>query len=324
MAISLKKAKTVFVGGISNSWSDFYLNMALEMAENIAKNKTLEGLANRGVFDFTGIDSEALKNLNENFWFAQSLAEEYDKVVRGGFTLFPAYGVPVGFGNKAAMQARLVSLLAYTKQNKDGDLLRDIGPAVQAYWVGAQLSTTATPKIPCIGALANINTVNGFNFNPGVWTPLSVPPMDNVSPWLLNFILSASVHLLTVTGLVTCACTYPPPAPPAPGYLPYQGYFIKPVSFNPIKSLDYKDMTQLAAGTLLAPVLNAFAEGTEANDTFNRIDMSPSAIAQQLTKGFIEGQDFQETDIRKALNSIINGDEPGMVEAGNTIRNNGG
>lgn len=324
MAISLKKAKSVFVGGISNSWSDFYLNMSLEMAENIAKNKTLEGLANRDVFDFTGIDSEALKNLNENFWFAQSLAEEYDKVVRGGFTLFPAYGVPVGIGNKAAMQAKLISLLAYTKQNKNGDLLRDVGPAVQAYWTGAQLSTTATPKIPCIGALANINTVSGFNFNPGIWTPLSVPPMDNVSPWLLNFILSASVHLLTVTGLVTCACTYPPPAPPAPGYLPYQGYFIKPVSFNPIKSLDYKDMVQLAGGTIFSPVFDAFAEGTQANDVFNRINISPSAIAEQLTKGFVEGQDFQETDIRKALNSIINGDEPGMVEAGNTIRNNRG
>lgn len=324
MAINLQKVKNIFNGGVSNSWSDFYLNMALEMAENVAKNKTLGGLANRGVFDFTGIESEALKNLNENFWFAQSLAEEYDKVVRGGFTLLPGYGVPVGIGNKVAMQAQLIQLLEYTKYSKSGDLLRDIGPAVQAYWLGARLSTTTTPKIPCIGAVANTLTIEGWNINPGIWTPLSIPPMDNVSPWLLNFILSASVHLLTVTGFITCMCTYPPPAPPAPGITLYQGYFIKPVSFNPIKSLDYKDMVQLAGGTILTPVLDAFAEGTTANDTFSRIDLSPGAIGDVLAKGFTEGQDFQETDIRVALNAIIKGDEPAMAEAGTTIRNNRG
>ena len=73
MAINLKKIKSVFDGGVSNSWSDFYLNMALEMAENVAKTKTVGGLANRGVFDFTG-DAESIKNLNDNFWFAQSLS----------------------------------------------------------------------------------------------------------------------------------------------------------------------------------------------------------------------------------------------------------
>ena len=47
MAINLSKAKSVYntaaeksgMTGESNSWTDFYLNMALEMAENVAKNK---------------------------------------------------------------------------------------------------------------------------------------------------------------------------------------------------------------------------------------------------------------------------------------------
>lgn len=322
MAINLQKVKNVFNGGVSNSWSDFYLNMALEMAENVAKSKTIGGLSNRGLFDFT--DAVGIKNINDNYWFAQSLTEEYDKVVRGGFTLGGAYGVSVSSGNKVGMQAALVALLGNTTYNKSGDLLRDIGPAIQAYWVGATLQKFPPPKFPCIGAVANINTILGVNFSPGIWTPISIPPMGSVSPWLMNFILSASVHLLTLGGIVTCLCQYPPPAPPAPGILPWVGYFIKPVTFNPIKSLDFKDMVQLAGGTLLSPVLDSFAEGNSANDTLTNIDLSASNLATQLTKGFIEGGEFQESQIKTALNSIINGDETQMAQAGTNIRNGRG
>ena len=328
MAINLKKVKaniqSKFDGGVSNSWSDFYLNMALEMAENVAKTKAIAGLANRGLLDFTG-DSESIKNLNDNFWFAQSLTEEYDKVVRGGKTLFPGYGVPVEFGNKEGMQAALLLILQSTQVNKNGDLLRDIGPAIQVYWTGANLAKTPTPKFPCIGAMKNISTINGFNFSPGLWTPISVPPMDSVSPWLLNFILSASVHLLTVGGVFTCICQYPPPAPPAPGVLPWVGYFIKPFSGNPIKSLDFKDMVQLAGGTVLSPVLDSFAENQSANTAFSEADLSVSNLVKQLTKGFTEGSQSQvDRDFQAALQSIIGGDEPAMAAAGTNIRNNRG
>ena len=326
MAINLKKVKaniqSKLDGGVSNSWSDFYLNMALEMAENVAKSKTIGGLANRGVFDFTG-DSESIKNLNDNFWFAQSLTEEYDKVVRGGKTLIG--GVPVEFGNKEGMQAALLVILQSTQLNKNGDLLRDIGPAIKVYWTGANLAKTPTPKLPCVGAVKNISTINGFNFSPGVWKPISVPPMDSVSPWLLNFILTASVHLLTVGGIFTCICNYPPPSPPAPGVLPWAGYFIKPFSGNPIKSLDFKDMVQLAGGTVLSPFFDAFAEGQGANTTISEADLSVSNLAQQLTKGFIEGSQSQvDRDFQLALQSIIGGDEPAMASAGTNIRNNRG
>jgi hypothetical protein len=328
MAVNLKKVKarvqSNFDGGVSNSWSDFYLNMALEMAENVAKTKTITGLANRGVFDFTG-DSESIKNINDNFWFAQSLTEEYDKVVRGGKTLFYGGGVPVSFGNKVGMQASLISILQSTQLNKNGDLLRDIGPAIQTYWTGANLEKYPPPKQPCIGAILNTSTILGVNFSPGIWTPISIPPMDSVSPWLLNFIVSASVHLLTVGGIFTCICNYPPPAPPAPGVLPWAGYYIKPFSGNPIKSLDFKDMVSLAGGTVLNPFLDSFAEGQGANTTISEADLSVSNLAQQLTKGFIEGSQSQvDKDFQAALQSIIKGDEPAMAAAGENIRNNRG
>ena len=323
MAINLKKIKQPFKG-VSTSWSDFYLNMALEMAENVAKTKAVAGLAGRGLLDFTG-DAESIQNLNDNYWFAQSLTEEYDKVVRGGGkTLFPGYGVPVEFGNKAGMQAALIAILASTKTRKDGDLLRDIGPAIQAYWVGANLSKYPTPKFPCIGALTNTKTITGFNFSPGYWKAIEVPPMDSVSPWLLNFIISASVHLLTLGGIITCLCTYPPPAPPAPGVLPWAGYFIKPFSGKPISSLDFKDMRDLAAGTVLSPFLDSFAEGQTANTTISGADLSISNLSSQLLKGFVEGGELQEPQIQAALQSIINEDEPAMASAGSNIRNNGG
>jgi hypothetical protein len=312
MAINLSKIKQPFKG-VSSSWTDFYLNMALEMAENVAKTKAGAVAANRGLLDFTG-NAEGIKNFNDNYWFAQSLTEEYDKVVKGGQTLLGGSGVPVSIGNTVAMQSALISILQATQLNKNGDLLRDIGPAVQAYWTGAILEKFPTPKFPCVGAVQNISTILGVNLSPGVWTPISLPPMNSVSPWLLNFIISASVHLLTVGGLFTCLCQYPPPAPPAPGVLPWGGYFIKPFSGNPISSLDFKDMVSLAGGTLLSPALDALADdGT---------DFSASNLSAQILKGFVEGGAVQEPQIQAALNSIISGDEPAMAAAGNNIKNN--
>lgn len=305
--IDLEKVKEPFKGE-STSWTDFYLNMALEMAENVAKSKAGSMAADKGLLDFTG-DSESLKNLNDNYWFAQSLTEEYDKVVKGGKTLIGDRAVVMG--NTAGMQAALVGILSTTKLSKTGDLLRDIGPAVQAYWVGAQLEKFPPPNIPCPGSLKNITTIVGVNLSPGVWTPISIPPMGSVSPWLLNFILSASVHLLTVGGLFTCTCQYPPPAPPAPGILPWAGYFIKPFSGNPVSSLDFKDMVSLAAGTLF-------------NTATSDAGLTASSVATQLSKGFVEGGALQEPQIQAALQSVITGDETQMAAAGKQITNNRG
>jgi len=307
MAINLQKIKSPFKGK-SASWSDFYLNMALEMAENVAKSKAGSLLANRGLLDFTG-DSESLKNINNNYWFAQSLTEEYDKVVKGGKTIIG--GRSVAIGNTVAMQATLIGILSSTQLSKTGDLLRDIGPAVQAYWMGAQLEKFPPPNIPCPGSLKNITTILGVNFSPGVWTPISIPPMGSISPWLLNFILSASVHLLTVGGLYTCTCQYPPPAPPAPGILPWVGYFIKPFSGNPISSLDFKDMVSLAVGTGFNAITSDSGE------------LSASNVLTQLSKGFIEGGELQEPQIQAALQAIVSGDEKAMAQAGSKISSGG-
>ena len=322
MAINLSKARSLYdtasqktgMKGISNSWSDFYINMALEMAENVAKNKIGAKLAaganldilNNGVIQ-NNLTNESLSNLNENYWFAQSLAEEYDKVVKSGFTLIGGNGTSVLRGNKELMQANLIRILSSTKLDKNGDLLRDIGPAIQTYWVGATLSKSP-PSVPTPGAIKNIITVEGLVIFPGVWTPISIPPMNSVSPWLLNFILSASLHLLTLAGLFITTSQYPPPMPPAPGVLPWVGYFVKPLSLkNPLSSLDFKDMVSLAGGT----VYNVIDSGD---------GVTTDSVAKQLVKGFTEGSQSQvDKDFQAALKSIITNDEPGLMASANNL-----
>jgi len=320
MAINLNAAKQLFKGGISNSWTDFYLNMSLEMAENVAKSKLAavgaSVVGGTSVLGDTGVigdffPEEDLANIANNYSFAQSLTEEYDKVIRGGKTLIG--GVPFE-GNTALMEATLLLILNTTTLSKTGDLLRDIGPAIQAYWLGATSAKIPVPNIPCIGAVTNLTTNVGLNLSPGVWTPIVVPPMASISPFLLNFIISASVHLLTVGGLFTCNCTYPPPAPPAPGVLPWAGYFVKPFSGSPLSSLDFKDMVSLAGGIAIVGVDTLVGVSSEITQTENQNDVV-SAIGTAIAKGFIEGEQTQEPEIAAAIKSIIYGDEAELIES---------
>ena len=85
MAINLNKAKQLFKGGISNSWTDFYLNMSLEMAENVAKAKIAtvgaSVIGGTSILGDTGVigdffPEEDLNNIANNYSFAQSLTEE--------------------------------------------------------------------------------------------------------------------------------------------------------------------------------------------------------------------------------------------------------
>jgi hypothetical protein len=320
MAINLNAAKQLFKGGISNSWSDFYLNMSLEMAENVAKSKLAavgaSVVGGTSVLGDTGVigdffPEQDLANIANNYSFAQSLTEEYDKAIRGGKTLIG--GVPFE-GNTALMEATLLLILNTTTLSKTGDLLRDIGPAIQAYWLGATSAKIPVPNIPCIGAVTNLTTNVGLNLSPGVWTPIVVPPMASISPFLLNFIISASVHLLTVGGLFTCNCTYPPPAPPAPGVLPWAGYFVKPFSGSPLSSLDFKDMVSLAGGIAIVGVDTLVGVSSEITQTENQNDVV-SAIGTAIAKGFIEGEQTQEPEIAAAIKSIIYGDEAELIES---------
>lgn len=254
MALSLKNLR-IPSSGASNSWTDFYINVTNKQIEHtlLLKKKLKEKIKSKAgetVKKSAGLSF--IIDAQDAWWFANVITDEYDKLMKNGKTLIG--GVPVDSGNKKLMALTLTRILVKTQKSKKGDLLRDIGPAVQAYWTGARLSKFPPPKMPCIGAVQNINTITALNLSPGVWTPVTMGPQGSNGPFLLNFILSASLHLLTVGGFFNCNCQYPPPAPPAPGMLPWVGYFVKPFSGKPLSGFDFKTLLKylgIGAGAVL-------------------------------------------------------------------------
>jgi hypothetical protein len=314
MAFSLQNLKLPSTGA-SNSWTDFYVNVTnkqLERTFQIKKN------AQKAIGKKVGLGF--IINAADAWWFANVITDEYDKIIKNGKTLIG--GVPIESGNKKLMALILTNLLMSTQKNKKGNLLRDIGPAVQAYWTGATLKKFPSPNIPCIGSLKNINTITALNLSPGVWTPISVGPSGSNGPFLLNFILSASVHLLTVGGFFSCNCQYPPPAPPAPGMLPWVGYFVNPFSGNPLSSFDFKSLVKslgkgLAWGAGAAATLAALVAVANLLNAGDKKKKSKRQISKQLDLIFA-GQTPQP-EIRAALQAIMEGDSEAMAQAAEAL-----
>lgn len=339
MAINLAKpGLNPFVAKPSKSWAEFYFNMAVDMLEatlySKGTNLALEGLNNLFGVDIAamaGSDINSIENIVSNAVFAKNLSEEYDKVIKAGFTIIG--GVPFEGGNQLLMATALLGILNKTKLDKNGDLLRDIGPAIQAYWTGATHSPLPipnskafpTPSIPCIGSLANLTTTIGFNFFPGIWTPLVVTPNGEPAPFLLNFIISANLHLLTIGGAFFCNCQYPPPAPPAPGYLPWAGYFTYPISPTLFTGRSWEEIlktTGRAGATRVKEVglevLGATTLGLTSESLLGKGEVSVDAFGNRIISGFIDAGSnpnltpSQQEGLASILNpNIVQVDLPG-------------
>jgi hypothetical protein len=273
----------------SASWTDFYINMLIGMSKvrSIQKltivEKSGESITNT-IFD--NPLAETLKNELNMFMFAKDIADEYDSVIKGGGGTMLS-NLAVEFGNKQLMQDTLFGILQVTNISNTKTLLENIGLAVQAYWLGAQLSIRKTPTIPCIGALKNIRTISGHCMFPGIWTPILIEPVAPFSPFLMSFIASAALHLLTLTGYIECFCQYPPPAPPAPGIQPWIGYIVTPLS-NPSVALNNAVRPTNLALNSLAIGLDALGDITEGDDKefLEQIKDLPQAIQTALTSTY--------------------------------------
>lgn len=339
MAINLAKAGVnPFASKPSTSWAEFYFNMAVDMLEATlyqqGTNVVLEGINQAFGIDIAetfGSDTKSLENIVSNALFAKNLSEEYDKVIKGGFTLFPK-GIAFNGGNQKLMGITLLGILNKTKLDKNGDLLRDIGPAIQAYWSGATHSTLPipytdswrTPLFPCIGAVKNVATKIAFNFSPGIWTPLVVTPNGEPAPFLLNFIISANLHLLTVGGMYFCDCIYPPPAPPGPGVLPWVSYFTYPIAPTLFTGRTWGSILQStgrAAATRVKTigleVAGASALALSSDALIGKGDVSLDAYGQRIISGFLDAGSNPNLspEQKEGIAAILN---PNVVELGST------
>jgi hypothetical protein len=309
----------IFGGTPTDSWLEFYINMAIDL-EQVKVSKRVKKVAKKVAIKVGISDAdtqEEVKNVFDNYSFAKSLTDEYDKVIRGGKTLIG--GMPVMWGNKPLMLATLLTIMQAQSVSKDGDLLAAIGPAIQAYWTPAFLTVYETPSIPCIGAVSNIHTIFGMNLGFGIWTPIKVPAMGSVQPFLLNFIASAALHLLTIPGIIVCDCVYPPPAPPAPGVLPFLAYFVNPISIGSgdglaakVKSTLQKNLKVIinkvtdpkTIKTLGADVLAVLIEkGLTGDDT--SVSSVVAKVVTDVVGGLVEGGKLQSADIEKNINDAI-------------------
>jgi hypothetical protein len=297
-------SKNMIIGGATtDSWTEFYLAMALDFEQMMVTKRITSSAANVAISKNMDADSAAfVKNSVDNTLFAYLLTDEYDKVIRGGKTLIG--GMPIALGNKPLMFSTLLTILKAQSVSKDGDLLRAIGPAITAYWTPAFTSLIDTPTVPCIGTVKNIQTVLGINIFPGVWTPIPIPAMGTVQPWLMSFIASASLHLLTVSGIITCISQYPPPAPPAPGILPYFGYFVKPVSVVKTNSL---------AGTLKASLKKNLQGLIDVVTSPQTAVLLGTEVAAALIDAGIAGKDATISDVVAGTITDVAG---GLVEGG--------
>jgi hypothetical protein len=308
MAFSLTKELTHLAEERASpqSWTDFYINMIVEMEEialyNLAGKVTKIAALKVGknVEDTTFNKITDIANMT---LFAKSLMEQYDSLMKNGKTIIG--GVPLGSGNVKIATGILIATLSRTNASKTGDLLRDIGPVFQAYWAGAQLSRMHVPNIPCIGSIKNLTTNEAVNLSPGIWTPITVPPIPLTSQFLLSFIISAQLHLLTLGGFFFCNCQYPPPAPPAPGILPYFGYVVDGFS-NPIKT--FKGVKALEVGVALAAkasdVVIDTVKGNPIHEALTAVisDTSADAKIRDAAKALQSGTEGELAQASQNLN----------------------
>lgn len=290
----------------AKSWSDFLINMTIDMAENKLVN--LAGLGLKGATSKVGSEVAGevvsdIANIANLAFFSKALIDEYDNVIRnGGKTILG--GVKIKSGNKIAATTILTSILTATSASTTGDLLRDIGPAIQVYWAGARLESGPTvPNIPCIGTLKNISTNVAINLSPGVWVPISVLPNSSYSPFLLSFMTSAMVHMLTVGGFFQCMCQYPPPAPPAPGFLPWAGYFVPPIS-NPVGAI--KGVSSIEVAMAAAGKAADFA--LTLNDT-NSVNNALTSVINTTA----------DAKVKAAAEALKNNNTQAMADAGTAL-----
>jgi hypothetical protein len=157
---------------------------------------------------------------------AKKIAQEYDLCMMRGFDTLNL--IPIKKGNTELMKSLLlVSLNSGVSNKSNFDFIGSLGPAIIAYWTGAIMSSLPIPLIPAPGSVANILVVSNNIVSPGVWNPQSpLTPTESKTLFTDLFVLAATTHLQSISGIITTTSLYPPIGAPAPGVIFWTGYTV--------------------------------------------------------------------------------------------------
>lgn len=161
---------------------------------------------------------------------AELYATEYDKAIKRGFDTI--HFIPIATGNVEGMKSlfKLALLQGSNSSSPSFSLITEFGKGVQVYWTGATMKPSI-PVLPAPGSIVNISVTSNSVINPGTWAPQPpLPPNNSTSLMVNQFVLAATTHLLTISGIINTISLYPaPPSPtgtPLPGVIAWSGYTI--------------------------------------------------------------------------------------------------
>jgi hypothetical protein len=104
-----------------------------------------------------------------------------------------------------------------------------LGNGILLYWTGATMNQFPIPLIPAPGSVQNLSVITNTVINPGLWPTLPPTPPNNTPSLFVDlFVLAATTHLSTISGIINTTSLYPSaPTPiPAPGIIPWSGYVV--------------------------------------------------------------------------------------------------
>jgi len=169
------------------------------------------------------------ESIDDIDFVASLYANEYDSAVKRGTDSINLIGIQSG--NKSIMENlfKLALTQGRLSSSSSFNLIGEFGKGVVAYWAGAPMKPFPIPLIPAPGSIQNIAVTNNTVINPGSWPSIpSPPPNNNASLFVDMFVNAATLHLLSVSGLISTTSLYPgAPTPiPGPGVIVWTGYSV--------------------------------------------------------------------------------------------------
>ena len=166
--------------------------------------------------------------------FAKKLTTEYDMCMRRGIQGINLCSIQKG--NPQLMEqlvnvalAQCFAIQSPPKPVPLSPIIKNLGPAIKAYWAGATMNPFPIPPIPAPGAIQNIIVTQNICINPGSWVvQFPLPPVLSQNFFIDIFVLAAQIHLLTLKGMIYTTSLYPSaPSPiPGPGVISWSMYII--------------------------------------------------------------------------------------------------